>query len=216
MKQTIHYLFVAAAATTLLLAGGCAAPPESSAKEPAPDFTAPLEFEPIAVEGLKPAQVSAETIKPGLDALYYIDFFKRDLTALPKGKSTEYHSFRKKPIQKLDHQFGQEPVFDSNSNRGVGMRMTGFLHFPENGVYELQALSNDGILLYLDDQLVLSDPKQHSDRMSNLGLVTIDTGGWYPLEVEYFQRKGTATLRLFWKKPGASDQEVVPASAYGH
>ena len=80
----------------------------------------------------------------------------------------------------------------------------------------MQALSNDGIFLYLDDQLVLSDPKHHSDRLSNLAFVTIDTPGWYPVTIEYFQRKGTAALKLFWKTPAGEEQVPLPAEAYAH
>lgn len=107
-------------------------------------------------------------------------------------------------------------VFDSGTNRGVGMRLTGFIRFTETGVYEMQTLSNDGVILFIDDKLVVSDPEQHADRLSNIGYVTIDKEGWYTMKLEYFQRKGTAALKLFWKTPADGKQVVVPAAAYGH
>ena len=34
--------------------------------------------------------------------------------------------------------------------------------------------------------------------------------------VEYFQRKGTAAIMLYWQPPGSSDLSIIPAKAYGH
>lgn len=209
---TSCYTILACTLAFSLFFSGCAKPPV----ETKPDFNAPVTFEPVHVAGISPAEVTRSELQPGLAATYYRDFFKRDLKYLPEGKDPEYPSFAGKPILQINHQFNRKNVFDSGSNRGVGLRMAGYIDFAESGVYELQALSNDGIFLHIDGQLALSDPKQHSDRLSNLAFVTIDTPGWYPVTIEYFQRKGTAALKLFWKVPGSSEQVPLPPEAYGH
>ena len=96
------------------------------------------------------------------------------------------------------------------------MRMKGYLNLTEPGIYEFQALSNDGVILKMSGQTVLSDPAQHSDNLSNIGKVTVTTPGWYPITVEYFQRKGTATIKLYWRKPGEEKLKIVPAVAFAH
>lgn len=197
--------------TIVILLIGC-----SKTVEKKPDFNTPITFEPVYVSGLSPSPVRRNILHPGLAALYYTEFFKRDLKHLPKGKHPDYPSFEGKPIPQLNHQFDRDTVFDSGTNRGVGIRMTGYIEFPDKGVYEMQALSNDGVILYIDKHLVLSDPKQHADRLSNLAFITIDTPGWYPVIVEYFQRKGTSALKLFWKVPGDTRQQPLPQAAYGH
>jgi hypothetical protein len=156
------------------------------------------------------------SIQPGLDVVYYTKFFKRHLRFLPEGKSREYPLFKGKPITHLNHQFGKDEVFDSGETRGIGMRMTGYLHLTETGIYEFQALSNDGIILRMSEQTVLSDPAQHSDKLSNIGRVTVETAGWYPIILEYFQRKGTAALKLFWKTPDSAEFFPVPEEVFGH
>jgi hypothetical protein len=40
--------------------------------------------------------------------------------------------------------------------------------------------------------------------------------GWTPIRLRYFQRKGTATLKLYWQPPGSEAFAVIPASAYAH
>ena len=182
----------------------------------AADWDKKIDFPPIRVSGIGPAPIAAAELIPGLEPRYYIEFFERHLDRLPAGESSQYPSFKGKPILELNHQFGKKEVFDSRTGRGVGIRMTGFMNFAAQGVYELQALSNDGIILLMGGKLTLNDPEQHSDRLSNVGIVTIDEPGWYPVVIEYFQRKGTAALKLFWKTPGTATMVPVPAQMYAH
>lgn len=162
-----------------------------------------------------PEEISDNQIHPGLQVTYYTGFFKRDVNYLKKMHEGEFESFKGAPILELNHQFHKDEVFESGTNRGVALKLNGFIHLPEAGTYQFQALSNDGINLYLSGKLVLSDPKQHSDRLSEIGTVVTDSGGWVPLYLEYFQRKGTAALKLFWKNAGQQEFVPVPAKAYG-
>ncbi len=175
-----------------------------------------VEFSLTEISVSHPAHIKQSAIQPGLDVVYYKKFYKRHLRFLPEGKSPEYPSFRGKPITHLNHQFGKDEVFDSGESRGIGMRMTGYLNLTDTGIYEFQALSNDGIIFRMSGQTVLSDPAQHSDNLSNIGSVTVETAGWYPIILEYFQRKGTAALKLFWKTPGSAEVLPVSEKVYGH
>lgn len=170
----------------------------------------------VKITDITPDPKVAERIVPGLIPLYYLDFFKRDLKKLPEGSSSKYSSFQGEAILELNHAFGKREVFASGAKQGVGMRLQGYLLFAEQGEYSLQAMSNDGIIMRIDGVQVLSDPKQHSDRLTEMVQVVIKRPGWYPVVIEYFQRKGTATLQLLWKIPGSTVLEPVPAAAYGH
>lgn len=180
------------------------------------DWDKPVVFAPIYVSGIAPAVPPASKLLPGLVPYYYVEFFERHLDQLPATESSRYPSFKGKPILELNHQFGKDEVFDSKTSRGVGIRMRGFINFSSTGEHELQALSNDGVILKLSGVVALNDPEQHSDRLSNLAYVTIEEPGWYAMEIEYFQRKGTAALKLFWKPPGAEGMEPVPAQVLAH
>lgn len=160
--------------------------------------------------------VVADQLQPGLLPHYFSKFFARNIYELPGAEEERNTGWSGKPILQLNHQFGRKTVFGSGSNRGVGMRMRGALHFPSPGNYTFQALSNDGILMFLGKTLVISDPEQHSDRLSGEGFVHIATAGWYPVRIDYFQRKGTAALKLYWKTPENNTMTIVPAGSYGH
>jgi hypothetical protein len=175
-----------------------------------------IEFEPIFVAGVKPELIPVKRLQPGLNVVYYQKYFERDLNALSGPRASQYQKKTGQPILELNHQFGTEEVFDSGTNRGVALIMTGYLYFQQAGTYQLQALSNDGINMMIAGQTVISDPEQHADRLSNVGHLTIEAPGYYPTRIEYFQRKGTAALKLFWKTPGSSDFVPVPQNGYAH
>lgn len=191
-------------------------PTDAEASAPVPDFDKPVEYAPLYIKDVKPDIISLERLQKGLDVIYYLEYFERDLNSIPKTKNSSYKTVKGKPILELNHQFGKEEVFDSGTNRGVAMRMKGYIFFDKKGEYQLQALSNDGIGVMLGGKVVISDPEQHADRLSNIGYVTIDQPGYYAALIEYFQRKGTASLKLFWKTPDSSESVPIPQNAYVH
>ena len=182
----------------------------------AKDFSEPVDYAPLYVDNIEPEIVSLERLARGLSVIYFLEFFERHLDEIPRNGNSSFIKKPGPPVFELNHQFGDEEVFESGSNRGVAMRMQGYLVIKEKGLYEFQALSNDGVIVRLGGKTVISDPEQHSDRLSNVGHVTIDRSGHYPLLVEYFQRKGTAALKLFWKTPGSDKFVPIPANAYVH
>ena len=200
---------------------------QATSQKPAPKRAVPkwvspdemsAEIQPLYFKNLLPAdpQPSGASLSPGLKVVYFYEFFKRNIHRLPKDGLAELLGKPGKPILRVDHQFADGPVFDSGENRGVGMRMTGMIHLPKTGDYMFRVLSNDGILFYLSGQLIIEDPDVHSDRWSIPAVVTIEQAGWYPLLVEYFQRKGTASLRFYWRPPGTATFKPIPAQAYAH
>ncbi|RZW21848.1 MAG: hypothetical protein EX260_05755 [Desulfobulbaceae bacterium] len=182
----------------------------------AKDFSKPVEYAPIHVDDIEPEIVSLEQLSRGLSVVYYLEFFERHLDQIPRNGSSTFIKKTGPPVFELNHQFGKEEVFQTGTNRGVALRMQGYLVVKDTGDFEFQALSNDGVIVRMGGKTVISDPEQHSDRLSNVGHVTIDKAGHYPLMVEYFQRKGTAALKLFWKTPGSDKFVPIPAHAYVH
>lgn len=168
----------------------------------------------IVLDAIVSVEVDKQELAQGLATRYYLDFKKRHLLYLPTVE--QFAGKKGKPTLEVNHQFGKERVFESGTNRSVGMRFSGYLYFDKTGTYAFQALSNDGVILYLDGKMLLNDPQQHSDRLSNIGTVKIPETGYYPIILEYFQRKGTAALKLFWKIPESDEMIIVPAATYWH
>lgn len=153
-------------------------------------------------------------VEPGLPVYFRYSFY-RHIDRMPTDESMIAEGKPGQPVAFLDHRF-QESVFDSKAEKGVGVFLKGYLKMDAPGTYRFKAVSNDGIRVIVNGEVVVLDPTVHSDRFSDIGQVKINTPGWYPLTVKYFQRKGTARLELYWQPPEVADFEIIPAAAYGH
>lgn len=208
MKTHLKNVFVSLLLLSLLPLISC------SKKTPEPSVTS--QQEPQQILQIATESLAINNIQPGLAVTYFLQFFKRNLEDLGRMKEGEYEAVKGEPVLQLNHQFGSGEVFNSGASKGVAMRMKGYVFFPKAGVYELQAFSNDGIMVTLTGHLIISDPRQHSDRFSDIAQVKVDSAGWAPTVVEYFQRKGTSSLKLLWKVPGSNNFVPIPKSCYGH
>ncbi len=165
--------------------------------------------------GSPPPISDANLLDPGLRVLYFNGKY-RNVRQIPNGERAILEKGRPgAPILIINNQFGSNEVFNSGRSQAIGIQMKGYIHL-QKGHYEFQALSNDGVEMIIDGRSVIIDPGVHSDRLSKVGTVSVQEAGWHSLMVKYFQRKGTAALKLYWKMPDKSEFEVIPASAYGH
>lgn len=164
--------------------------------------------------GLKPAAPAADKLKPGLKVAYFFTLVRQlgTLKAYAKGRKGDPG----KPLPMLNYKTGYGNVLTSDRNLGVGAHITGFIKFDKAGVYTFKVHSNDGVELNIGGKFLFEDPEVHSDSMSDPIQVKVDAPGWYPLEIWYFQRKGTATLELFWQAPGGTASTHVPTTHLAH
>ncbi len=112
------------------------------------------------------------------------------------------------------------PVLDLTSDKddkAEGMQYTfltvvdGFLLVGEPGKYVLRLVSDDGSKLSLDGKPLIDHDGLHATSAKD---AEIDlSAGEHPLEIRHFQTYGGWSLSLQWKRPGASEFEVVPTSA---
>jgi len=173
-------------------------------------------LEPIKVPAVAPAnpQPDAAALNDGLAVRYYFARFTH-IDNLEAWINTD-DGIAGTPLPNLDYQMGAGNVLTTTSADLVGAHITGFIEFAEEGVYELKITSNDGVRLTLGDQMVFEDPEIHADTASPPLVVTITMPGWYPLDILYYEKKGSAALKLHWKTPGASGFTVVPTTALKH
>jgi hypothetical protein len=159
-------------------------------------------------------QPTAAQLSPGLAPLYFnatlenVDNMPRSAADLAKGR-------RGPAILQLDSESGSGRMWDSQSDKGYAVHMTGLIQL-EAGIYRFAAFSNDGVRVTLDRTRVVNDPYVHAGQMSPVTEVRISEPAWYPITVQYFQKGGTAALKLYWQPPGAGGMLVVPAAALAH
>jgi len=168
-----------------------------------------------SIAGLNPVEVAADQLQPGLAVRYFLQDFKH-VDAMPTGAAIVKDGRLGKPIPQLNQRSNKGALFDSGTNELFGMHITGLIKLEQAGDYMFVAKSNDGIRVQLGDKRVVDDPDVHADRFSTPTAVKITKPGWYPITVQYFQRKFTAALELHWQPPGKNEFSPVPAEVFRH
>lgn len=159
-------------------------------------------------------QPSPQTLKDGLAVRYYLSRFDHvDQLAAFIGSQPGKEGA---PLPNLDAVMGPGNVLGTTSGDFVGARISGLIAFERPGTYSLQVTSNDGVRLILGGVMLFEDPEPHPDSVSPPLAVEITSPGFYPLDILYYEKKGTATLKLEWQPPGTDAFVVVPPSAFRH
>ncbi len=163
------------------------------------------------------AQISTANVelKPGLAVCYIYEYVRHvdQIADWEKHRKCEPGA----PLAVLDYRVGDGTVLTSSSDNGVMAKITGFIHLEAAGAYKFAFESNDGVRLKIDGELIVEDPDVHGDQFSEVGAMEVANPGWYPLAIDYFERKGTSTLRFLWRPPGnEGDMTLVPAQALAH
>ena len=156
-------------------------------------------------------QPEEDDLEAGLAVTYYYAYFEDvgDITRFVSGKPGE-------PIMILDHRTKSGKVLTARKPMGVGAEIRGLIKLDQAGSYIFRVLSNDGVELLIGGERLAYDPGIHGDRFTPPAEFVVAEPGWYALAIDYYQKKGTSALKLLWTPPGAAEETVVPAEAYGH
>jgi beta-glucosidase len=84
-------------------------------------------------------------------------------------------------------------------------RWTGKLVPAVSGKYQLGALADDGIRIFLDGKLIAEDWTDHAPATVT-GEVSLQAGKTYELKLEYYEGKIGAVAKLVWQPPGVNTE----------
>ena len=145
----------------------------------------------------------------------YVPKMMRDVGAL------NYFAKKKRgkdgpPLLHLDWKTGADKVLTSDGYDGVGAIINGFIQFETEGTHRFAMETNDGTRITLGGQLILEDPDVHPDRFSEIVDVEVPEPGWYPVEILYFERRNTSTLRLLTSGPDGGELAIIDPVRLGH
>lgn len=97
---------------------------------------------------------------------------------------------------------------------------TGFIKPDHTAEYLFSAMVDDGMRLFIDNQLVLDmwEPREEGtdseamreDREASMqGKITLEKDRFYPIRIEYYETVQNARMHLFWESP-AVERQIVP------
>jgi len=93
-----------------------------------------------------------------------------------------------------------------------GLRFTGFLEVPADGLYFFYTSSDDGSRLRIGDRLVVDNDGLHATAEMG-GLIRL-SGGLYPIEVTFFEKTGEEELKVFYEGPRLPKREIPPEALF--
>jgi hypothetical protein len=91
------------------------------------------------------------------------------------------------------------------------VRWTGRVQAPVSGGYKFSTVSDDGIRVWVNGQLVINNWTDHSSTTNTSASINLSAGTRYSLKVEFYEHTGNAVAKLQWSYPGQATQ-IVPQS----
>lgn len=110
----------------------------------------------------------------------------------------------------IDFAWGQGSPMAEIGPDGFSIRWTGRVEAEYTEAYTFHTLSDDGVRLWVDGQLLIDNWTIHGPTWDT-GSLALQAGEHYTLRMEYFEQGGDATAQLDWSSPSTL-QETVPAA----
>ncbi|HEX6121610.1 MAG TPA: PA14 domain-containing protein [Ktedonobacterales bacterium] len=122
------------------------------------------------------------------------------------------------------------PELGNLGPNGFAIRWTGHVTPPTTGAYTFVTQSDDGVRVWINDQLVVEDwtTHTHAEDCSDVAApgatepgpkpatcptIQLTGGQAYSIKVEYYENQiDGATIQLFWITPGSTARQIVPTS----
>ncbi len=167
--------------------------------------------EPLALTPANP-QPDAGALKPGLAVSYAYESV-RTLAEAAEFLDDARGGPALRGLSYADNNEGDLTLTAKSSSKVIAA-ISGYIKFDEAGTFEVDTLSNDGLVLTIGGQEVALYDDVHGCEPSGVTEVSVPQAGWYALEATYFQRKGSACLSMDWNVGGELGQ--VPDTAFAH
>lgn len=147
----------------------------------------------------EPPLPSEETPEPARNA-YAVAFYDNiDLEGAPVARRVD--------AAPLKHQWGYELAAPELGGDNFSARFDGLFDF-EAALYRFNVVADDGVRLYIDDQLVLD---QWLEQDTSFAPEVELAAGTHRIMLEYFELEGLARIELSWEKVVADEATTEPA-----
>ncbi len=110
----------------------------------------------------------------------------------------------------VDFVWGNNSIPITNNGGYYTVRWTGQVQPQYSETYYFDANTDDGVKLWVNDQLIVDDWKAQS-ATDSIGSIALQGGVRYNIKMEYFQLSGAAVAHLYWYSADQSKQ-IVPSN----
>jgi hypothetical protein len=120
---------------------------------------------------------------------------------------TGYRMSRIDPRVNFDWGWGSPDPDLAIGSDSFSVRWVGEVDVPSTGTYTFYTISDDGVRLWVDNQLVV-DRWVDQPPTESSGTISLVGGRRYSIQMDYYENWGGAVARLEWSGPGTSRQTV--------
>ncbi len=172
-----------------------------------PALSAPLTLSPAD------PQPEAGDLSPGLAVSYA---YPNDVRTLEDASSALRKARKGPPLRGLSYEDNTEGdlTLTARTGKKVAASISGFIKFDAAGTFEVNVISNDGVMVNIGGQQIAMFDGIHACEPAGVQEVSVPEAGWYALEATYFQRKGSACLEMDWNSSGTMGP--VPDGAFAY
>lgn len=166
-------------------------PHNSAVNSAASTATIPI----TAVNDAPVLQTSTGSAGIGLAATYYLNAW--DLTGSTSRRIDATVNFA--------NNFGVTGLNVEN----FSVRWTGKVQSPVTGNVTFSTISDDGVCLWVDGNLIIDNWTLHGDTLDTAAPVALVAGQQYDIRMEFYERGGGEVAKLYWAYTGQSSQ-IIP------
>lgn len=91
------------------------------------------------------------------------------------------------------------------------VRWNGYVRATTTGAYRFRTVSDDGVRLYLNGNLIINRWNDHSATTDTSAEIQMVAGQVYSLMLEYYENTNNSVIQLSWLTPGSSSYVAIPA-----
>jgi alpha-D-xyloside xylohydrolase len=113
----------------------------------------------------------------------------------------------------VDFTWPAKPWPEINSD-DFSIRWTGSITAQKTGLHYFRTLSDDGVRLWVDDQLIINNWRDQAPTY-NSGVIPLVAGEQYALKLEYYEKTGGARIQLAYRvSEDEFDRDITARSVY--
>jgi len=111
----------------------------------------------------------------------------------------------------LNFNWGRGAPMSSFSSDDFSVTWEGEIEASETGAHIFSTVSDDGIRVYFDGNLIIDNFTDHAPRRDTSSPINLQAGDRYSIYVEFYERGGGAVAQLEWSGPSFS-RRIIPSA----
>ena len=96
----------------------------------------------------------------------------------------------------------------------TSVRWVGQVQPEYSDTYTFSTQASDGVRLWVNGQLLVSDWQDHASPVTDSGTITLTAGQLYSITLEYYKHHGPASVALLWSSPNQPNTAIPTTQLY--